>query len=97
MRELDVVVSDWSDASRIERRVEAVLHRQGLLLTMKGTLKSHPGCIHWHFKKGREPGTLELTLWPARRRLWIKVQSGRTAPWIDELLPPLLDELNRIG
>jgi hypothetical protein len=93
MLESDVQVDDWNDPQRVATRVEQVLHRRGLLLTMKGTLKTYPGCTHWHYKNGREPGTLELTLWPARRRLWIKVQAGRAAPWIDQLLPVLLEDL----
>jgi hypothetical protein len=96
MREINVQVDErsWADPLRLAERVEAVLHDRALLLTMKGTLKTHPGCTHWHYKNGREPGTLELTLWPARRRLWIKVQAGRAAPWIDQLLPALIEDLS---
>src|SRR6476469_9389360 len=93
MRELDIPISDWSDPCSIAAHVEQVLERRDLLLTMKGTLKTFPGCTHWHYKLGREPGTLELTLWPERKRLWIQIQAGRTAPWIDEMLPALQREL----
>jgi hypothetical protein len=58
-----------------------------LNVTMRGTLKSYPGSTHWHIKRDRARGTLEITWWPQRRRLWIKIQSGRTAPWIDEIAP----------
>jgi len=92
MQELDIPIHDWADTDRIARHVEAVIEKHELLLTMKGTLKRYPGCTHWHFKNGRLPGTLELTLWPEKRRLWINVQSGRAAPWIDELLPALRRE-----
>ena len=93
MRELDIAVTDWTEPPHIVARVEAALHRRGLRLTMKGTLKTCPGSTHWHYKLGREPGTLELTLWPAKQRLWISVQAGRTAPWIEEVLPALQHEL----
>src|SRR5687768_17700711 len=57
-------------------RIDAALAAHGLLVTMKGTLKSYPGCTHWHCKSGNEKGTLEITLWPAQKRAWFKVQSG---------------------
>ena len=95
MRELDIPVTDWTEPSRIVADVEAVLDRHELLLTMKGTLKTCAGSTHWHYKRGREPGTLELTLWPTQQRLWITIQEGRTAPWIDEMLPALQRELAR--
>ena len=59
----------------------------GLHVAMKGTLASYPGCVHWHYKKQREKGTLELTLLPGGRRIWASVHSGRKASWIETLLP----------
>ncbi len=58
-----------------------------LSVTMRGALKSYPGSTHWHIKQNRARGTLEVTWWPQRRKLWIKIQAGRTAPWIDEIAP----------
>jgi len=39
------------------------------------------------------PGTLELTWWPAKRRLCFKIQSTRAAWWMNELLPTLKSRL----
>jgi hypothetical protein len=36
-----------------------------------------------------------VTAWPAERKLWITVQDGRRAAWIDELLPALKAEMKR--
>ena len=69
--------------------VDGTILDLGLIVTMRGSLKSFPGSTHWHLKRGRGRGTLELTWWPVRRRLWIKVQAGRTAPWIDEVSPQI--------
>ena len=60
--------------------IDAAIAQHGLITTMKGTLKTYPGCTHWHCKLGREKGTLEITLWPAKRKAWFKVQSARCAP-----------------
>ena len=67
----------------------------GLTRTLRGTLARYPGCIHWHFKKGKEHGTLELTWWPQGHRLWFKIAGNRAAPWVDELLPRLKTELKQ--
>jgi hypothetical protein len=73
----------------VERLIEKVCARRGLVLAMKGSLSSYPGCVHWHYKRQNQKGTLELTLFAQDRRVWAKVQDGRKAPWIDQALPGL--------
>jgi len=51
----DLEVDD-PDAS-IEH-IERLCQAQGLSITMK--------TIHWHLKKGKERGTLEITQWPSK-------------------------------
>jgi hypothetical protein len=77
----------------VERTVERLCRTHGLSMALKGSLSQYPGSIHWHFKKEKQKGTLELTLYPAKSRLWSKVQAGRKAPWIDETLPGLREEI----
>ncbi|MBI2583919.1 MAG: hypothetical protein HYW25_04590 [Candidatus Aenigmarchaeota archaeon] len=62
---------------------------------MKGTVSKYPECIHWHFKKGRQRGTLEITLWKEQRRIWFNVQAERTADWIDESVSKLKKSIER--
>ena len=40
-----------------------------------------------------ERGTLEVTLWPARRRLWMSVHANRGAEWVEGALRHLADAL----
>ena len=87
--ETDINIRDVDDTAGVISRVESVLTSHGLTMHSRGSVKSYPGCTHWHWKNGRQAGTLEVTLWPARRRLWFKVQSGRRAAWIDQLVPVL--------
>jgi hypothetical protein len=89
MREIDFAVPLNADLGRAERLIEGICARRGLLLAMKGSLSSYPGCVHWHYKRQNKKGTLELTLFARERRVWAKVQEGRKAPWIDEELPGL--------
>ena len=63
------------------RRIETDADALGLRVTLRGTLAQHPGCIHWHFKQGKAPGTLEITLLNRQRRILMTVQSGRQGPW----------------
>ncbi|MBC8109394.1 MAG: hypothetical protein H7Z14_22610 [Anaerolineae bacterium] len=89
MTEIPFHLREVDDPLSAIERIESVIARYSLLTTMKGTLKSYPGCTHWHCKLGRETGTLEITLWPAKRRAWFKVQAGRRARWIDEVVPKM--------
>jgi hypothetical protein len=89
MIELAVPVPAGADLAHIEDTVESLCADAGLRQTLKGTLASYPGCVHWHYARARERGTLEVTCWPAQQRLWFKVSAGRAAPWISTLLPQL--------
>lgn len=74
---------------RAERIIERIAQTFGLIEAMKSPLASFPGSIHWHYKKKGESGTLELTLWPAEKKIWAQVQEGRKADWIFGELPRL--------
>ncbi len=41
--------------------VERIYLAESLTVTLRGTLASYSGSIHWHFKNGKARGTLELT------------------------------------
>ena len=69
--------------------VEETCNSLNLDLATRGTLAKYPSCIHWHYKKGKARGTLEITWWEREHRLWIKVAAGRRADWIDEAIPGL--------
>ena len=81
--------------TRAIARIERVMRLHGLRMVSRGTLKTYPGCTHWHYKNDDEKGTLELTLWSETNRLWFKVQSGRRAAWIDDMIRRLKTELER--
>jgi hypothetical protein len=82
--ELEVDVSRIEPArfTQMVRHIDQLCLDSGLSITMKDTLSKYPGCVHWHTKKGRERGTLEITWWPARERLWFSMQEGRKADWV---------------
>ncbi|HLW55070.1 MAG TPA: hypothetical protein VKW06_19725 [Candidatus Angelobacter sp.] len=80
MKQLEFRVPKNGALSFAEQAIERVCGQRGLIVGMKGSLASYRGCTHWHFKKKKEKGTLEITLHPAGRRIWAQVQDGRKAP-----------------
>lgn len=74
MREIEFAVSRNCDFDSAEGIIERIWSKEGLRLTMKGTLSRHPGSVHWHYKEGDHKGTLELTRDVSERRIWAKVQ-----------------------
>jgi hypothetical protein len=93
MQEVEFAVPRNCNLDRAEKVIESAASALQLTLSMKTTLAGYPGSIHWHYKSGKEKGTLELTLFPRDRRIWAQVQSGRKAPWIDVVLPKVQREI----
>jgi hypothetical protein len=83
MNVIEVSIPEDSSVAGAKQVIERGCAEMGLQVTLKGTLSKYPGCIHWHLKQGQERGTLEITLWPEQRRLWLSVQNGRKGEWID--------------
>jgi hypothetical protein len=95
MKEVEFSVPSGCDLGSAERLIEAVCLRRGLQVTMKGSLATFPGSIHWHYKNQSQKGTLELTLHVPSGRIWAQVQNGRRAEWIDLELPGLQRAIER--
>ena len=87
MRDFPIDLQADVDLTLVEVQIERCCSDLGLIQAMKDTLAKYPGCIHWHYKKRRLAGTLEVTLWHSTRRLWLSIQEGRRAEWIEEVLP----------
>jgi hypothetical protein len=93
MIEVDLQIPSGVNGEQIVKVVERVCTANDLACARKGTLASYPGCIHWHFRLGRQKGTLEITWWESEDRLWFKAAKGRTGEWINEALPKLKKEI----
>ncbi len=64
-----------------------------LTITMKGTLKSLPINIHWHYKRGKEKGTLEITLMLSKPEVIFSYKENRAGDWIDGVIEGLIAEI----
>ena len=96
MLEVELQISDSIESEAVLRIVEQVCASNELTCTLKGTLVSYPGSIHWHFKQGKQSGTLEITWWESEHRLWFKVASGRTSEWILKSIPQLKEQIEKL-
>jgi len=94
MCDLEIPLPRDVSAGFIEGVFDDAIARSGLKVTLRDSLRKFPGCVHWHLKRGREPGTLELTLWPRQHRAWFSVHSGRAAPWVDDEMKRLVAALH---
>lgn len=81
---VEVDVPAGADLRRVEGLVQRVCRTRGLDMKVKSSLVSYPGSTHWHFSKGIERGTLEVTFWKRERRLWLSVHANRTGAWTTE-------------
>ena len=95
MIEVELQIPEGVEAEAVSGVVEQVCASHNLTRVLKGTLVSYPGSVHWHFKRDREKGTLEITWWAREHRLWFKVTNGRASPWIDEHLPQLKEQIEK--
>jgi hypothetical protein len=83
VREIEIPLALNADYRDVQQAIERAIGGCGLRVSLRCSLEKFPGCIHWHLKKGSEPGTLEITLWPKERRAWFTIQNGRRADWIE--------------
>ena len=69
-----------------ESFIETLCQQLDLTLTMKTSLKTLPPNIHWHFKKGKEKGVLEITLFTGTGKVEFANKKNRGGEWIDEVV-----------
>lgn len=102
---LDIDLPEDVDADAVAGVIDAVCARETLHVSLKTSLKQYPGCVHWHCKRDRMPGVLEITWWPRSKdnegaRLWLSVHGNRMANWIEAFFPELKvlleTELNKV-
>jgi hypothetical protein len=89
VRDTEIPLPVKTDCEKLIRFVDEALVERELRVTLRDGLKKFPGCIHWHVKKGRMPGTLEITVWPEQCRAWFTIHDGRAADWLDDEIKQL--------
>lgn len=77
----------------LRSRIEPLAATLGLTCTLRTTLATLPGSLHWHFKRPKEKGTLEFTT--HNSTAWLSVQSGRATPDTERLAIALAELLTQ--
>ena len=73
MVEITLPIPPCDPTTTLESLFE-VLH---MTVHTRGTLSKYPGSVHWHLKRSGRSGTLEVTWWPMRDRLWAAYHDNR--------------------
>ena len=89
MKEFELALPANINPIIAEQIIERCCAAQSLTQSLKGSLKKYPDSLHWHFKQEGQRGTLEITLWPRASQIRFKVQEGRQALWIEEIVSTL--------
>ena len=76
--------------------VEKACKASGLQPTMKTSLKTLSDNEHWHFKKGKLPGVLEITLMIENNDLILSCKKNRDGDWVDKSIGELSQKLNLV-
>jgi hypothetical protein len=93
MIEVELQIPADAKSDTVVKVVEQICAENRLICTLKGTLTTYPGCIHWHFKPDKQKGTLEITWWESENRLWFKAAKGRMGGWIEESIAKLKKQI----
>jgi hypothetical protein len=95
LRLIEVAVSGEAGLSNAERIIEKCCSSEGLQVSVKTSLRMRGDNVHWHFKKGEEKGTLEVTLLREERRVLISVHDNRRGAWIGASIKRLKPAIER--
>lgn len=95
MTEIEVPITSRTPWEVLSEILERCFTAEGLTITMRGTLASYRGSIHWHLKHPGCPGTLEATLWTPKRRVWFSIHDNRRADWMDRTVERLRAAIGR--
>lgn len=95
MREIDIALRKGATEREVVNAVDVACREAGLAQVSKGSPGKYPGGVHWHYKLGEQPGTLEITYWPKAQRAWFALRANRYAPWMDALIPQLKIDIER--
>ena len=91
---IEIEVENWS--GDVGEAVTDAANKLGLTISTDGCLKCYPGSRHWHLKRGKATGTLEITFWPAQNRLWVTYHDNRIGDgWVVETAPHMAGALAR--
>ncbi len=91
MYEVRITVSEKVKASQIEM----LCAQLELTCTMRGELKSIASNLHWHFKKAKLKGVMEITLMKETGEIILSVHDNRRGAWEEEVMKKVKSALEK--
>lgn len=84
-----------SPPSELLPQLEAICDWHSLVIADAGTLKSFPGSRHWHLRRAKMPGVMEVTYRQEANQLWVSVHDNRDGGWARRACPNFARALAR--
>lgn len=81
------------DIDHVVQEIEEVIADFRLDVTLKTTLSTMKGSIHYHLKQGKKSGVLEVTYWPNKKRLFVEIHGNRLSEWNKNMIVPFSELL----
>lgn len=97
MKRFELPLPTGADQKQIIDVFETLVMHLGLTVASRGTLKTLPGSVHWHLKKGSESGTLEATLQFDEQNFRMSYHENRQASWFNEAIPRIREGWNDLS
>lgn len=76
----DIHCPSWTE-SWVLTTIRNLAQEFDLVVKEETTLLSKKGSIHCHLAHPKQPGLLEVTVWPRRQSVWIDMHDNRRADW----------------
>jgi hypothetical protein len=92
MKTFDLPIPDGCTEKELIESFEKIVMECGLTVASRGTLKTLPGSVHWHFKHQNDSGTLEATLQFNKGRFFLTYHDNRFADWIPDTVQQIFDQ-----
>lgn len=96
MEVIPIALLEELDSAVVAEIVDRAILSLGLEMAMRTTLKAYPASIHWHVRRPKRTGTLEITYDPATHHAWFSTRAGRTKEWVMEAMEKLVIEINTL-
>jgi hypothetical protein len=93
---VEVKIPKGFEMTKVDRLIERLCREEGLTRKIKRMLKKgYPSSSHWHYNRGDEKGTLEITLFRKESRILFSVHDNRKGIWTHEYADKLATATRR--
>ncbi len=77
----------------VAKEIDDSIQQFNLTISLKTTLSTKKGSIHWHLKQEKKKGVLEVTYWPKKQQIWLEIHDNRRYEWNVNVIAPLANAI----